>query len=535
MHGEVRVLKSLTKVDMDGLYHAFDQNYFIKVEDAISACKASCYSDVGCQWWIYNQATGCWVEDINYKALPVPVTTAVYMTDTPAARGAIAGEYIQHVCAEAPISDLSSTQTIPPWTNKSESSDEGGTTTEPPSGPLLTPGEAQIVLNPTAASNNPLAKGAMGVVGVSFEAFSPELTQQLASKYAELIAAQVGVDQNKVLNEKDEAGSTGIQSWTKGTSVWRRLQATEGIGVQFQVILDTPGQAGVSEALNKLTEGSFLQTVGEQTVTILKDTPGTLTTPGVLPEVQVALREAAATSGLYPNGAPAFDMHQDTAAATTSSSGEESTPAWKWIIFIIILLLIFLCLLYLCYVYSTNPKRKAGAQKFQDSESEEDKPLFGANGADLEVPLPAPADPPPSPVVYAAAPAPAPMSYTVAPASMTYAAAPITYAAAPAAASITSIKVPSIVAPVSSTVQMAPMYQTVTSPAVQYSAPTTGAAFQSTGLAPSCPSCGNVYLPDAVFCRKCGHKRPNATSLFDQLDTDGDGVLSREEMSRFGR
>jgi len=518
MHGEVRVLKTLKNVEMDDLYHAFDENYFIKVEDAISACKASCYSDVGCQWWIYNKATGCWVEDINYKALPVPVTTAVFKVGTTQARATIAGEYIQHVCAQAPVSDLSSTQTIPAWINKSEGSGEGGTTTESPTGtltyPLLNPGDAvQVVLNPPAASNSlPLAKGAMGVVGVSFDALTPDLTQQLATKYAQLIAAQVGVDEKKVLNEKDEAGLTGIQSWTKGTTVWRRLQATEGLGVQFQVILDVPGQAGVSAALNKLKNGSFLQTVGEQTVAILKDTPGALTTPGVLPAVEVALRESAATSGLDPNGvAPGwYDApKQDTEADATSSSSD-SAPVWQWIIWIIILLLILLCLLYLGYVYFANSKRtaKAGAMKYQDMKGEEDKPLFGADGSDLEVPLPAPNGAPPA-VVYAAAPAPASISYTVAPASVTYVAAPVTYTVAPAAASITSIQVPSIAAPVTSTVQTAPMYQTVTSPTVQYSAPTANFG-QATGLAA-------------------------ASSLFDQLDTDGDGVLSREEMSRMAR
>lgn len=62
----------------------------------------------------------------------------------------------------------------------------------------------------------------------------------------------------------------------------------------------------------------------------------------------------------------------------------------------------------------------------------------------------------------------------------------------------------------------------------------------------SCAHCGNVYMPDSIFCRHCGRKRTSsapstsvvgsraiyvdaADALFDKLDTDKDGVISRVE------
>merc|ERR1712151_343006 len=79
-----------------------------------------------------------------------------------------------------------------------------------------------------------------------------------------------------------------------------------------------------------------------------------------------------------------------------------------------------------------------------------------------------------------------------------------------------------------------------------------------------CAACGNIYAPDSTFCRKCGVKRPlshrslpaefssthsvplqitpvpvypiatasAAQNLFDQLDTNHDGVITREEYAR---
>eukprot|EP00930_Biecheleria_cincta_P037340 TRINITY_DN25613_c0_g1_i1.p1 TRINITY_DN25613_c0_g1~~TRINITY_DN25613_c0_g1_i1.p1 ORF type:complete len:681 (-),score=92.16 TRINITY_DN25613_c0_g1_i1:83-2125(-) len=62
----------------------------------------------------------------------------------------------------------------------------------------------------------------------------------------------------------------------------------------------------------------------------------------------------------------------------------------------------------------------------------------------------------------------------------------------------------------------------------------------------SCPNCGNIYMPDSMFCRQCGCKRissasssglvgssaidvQDADACFDDLDTNKDGVISRAE------
>jgi len=45
-----------------------------------------------------------------------------------------------------------------------------------------------------------------------------------------------------------------------------------------------------------------------------------------------------------------------------------------------------------------------------------------------------------------------------------------------------------------------------------------------------CP-CGNIFLSDAVYCRKCGAKRPPDETLFSRIDTNKDGVISRRELN----
>jgi len=64
-------------------------------------------------------------------------------------------------------------------------------------------------------------------------------------------------------------------------------------------------------------------------------------------------------------------------------------------------------------------------------------------------------------------------------------------------------------------VQQMPTYpDLLTSP--QNYAPSTlvgggvASASWSSGMASHCPNCGNAFLPDALFCRKCGTKRPQA-------------------------
>eukprot|EP00929_Paragymnodinium_shiwhaense_P030788 TRINITY_DN17383_c0_g2_i1.p1 TRINITY_DN17383_c0_g2~~TRINITY_DN17383_c0_g2_i1.p1 ORF type:complete len:700 (+),score=149.76 TRINITY_DN17383_c0_g2_i1:48-2102(+) len=48
--------------------------------------------------------------------------------------------------------------------------------------------------------------------------------------------------------------------------------------------------------------------------------------------------------------------------------------------------------------------------------------------------------------------------------------------------------------------------------------------------APRVCTCGSVFAADSVFCRKCGEPR----SVFDMIDTNGDGVVTQEEWRRFG-
>lgn len=50
-------------------------------------------------------------------------------------------------------------------------------------------------------------------------------------------------------------------------------------------------------------------------------------------------------------------------------------------------------------------------------------------------------------------------------------------------------------------------------------------------------ACSNVFMPDSAFCRKCGARRPKDTSnreeeLFDRIDSNKDGVISRGEFGR---
>mmetsp|Transcript_29060 Transcript_29060/g.56860 ORF Transcript_29060/g.56860 Transcript_29060/m.56860 type:complete len:549 (+) Transcript_29060:116-1762(+) len=61
----------------------------------------------------------------------------------------------------------------------------------------------------------------------------------------------------------------------------------------------------------------------------------------------------------------------------------------------------------------------------------------------------------------------------------------------------------------------------------------------TTALVTECPACGNKFMPDSNFCRKCGMKRPGvddtklpgtvAQQTFDDLDADGDGIITRAE------
>lgn len=132
MHGEVRVLKKLAFVQIIGLVQTFDQNYFIKQEEAVEACKKACYSDLGCQWWTYSKAFGCFVENAKESKLPVPLTFANYRNDTNFAQSVVAGEYIQHYC---PLwGGLSSPDVVPTFAPSAVTADQdftAATTSKP--------------------------------------------------------------------------------------------------------------------------------------------------------------------------------------------------------------------------------------------------------------------------------------------------------------------------------------------------------------------------------------------------------------------
>jgi len=123
MRGEVRVLKKLSFVHIDGLKKVFDENYFAKQEDAVKACQTICYSDLGCQWWIYNRVRGCFVEDISHQRLPVPMTTDTFRVFASEAAEVLNGEYIQHQCKEIPYSAVS--QSLEKFSEKSGAEKQG--------------------------------------------------------------------------------------------------------------------------------------------------------------------------------------------------------------------------------------------------------------------------------------------------------------------------------------------------------------------------------------------------------------------------
>jgi len=105
MHGEVRVLANLTRVQIWGLKKAFDSNYFIHQRpDAVEACRNHCYSNIKCQYWQYSSVTGCWTEEPSPSgadAVEYPLTTHAATEDSHMADFIIAGEYIQHLCPGA--------------------------------------------------------------------------------------------------------------------------------------------------------------------------------------------------------------------------------------------------------------------------------------------------------------------------------------------------------------------------------------------------------------------------------------------------
>mmetsp|Transcript_61371 Transcript_61371/g.179368 ORF Transcript_61371/g.179368 Transcript_61371/m.179368 type:complete len:765 (-) Transcript_61371:123-2417(-) len=102
-HGEVRKLMDLSGWQIVGLFKSFDNsdNYFLNVQDAVTACKFVCYSDLRCQYWQYSPKYGCLVEDPSQGFSPAyPLTLDWAYRSTSFALDCVAGEYIQHYCPD---------------------------------------------------------------------------------------------------------------------------------------------------------------------------------------------------------------------------------------------------------------------------------------------------------------------------------------------------------------------------------------------------------------------------------------------------
>ncbi|CAJ1435628.1 unnamed protein product [Effrenium voratum] len=129
-HGSVRVLKDLTGMQIVGLWKGFDnsEGFFENSADAVLFCKHMCYSDVRCQYWTYAPNFGCWLEDAAQEySPPYPLTLDAARRDTDYAKDCVAGEYIQHFCADAVQQRL--TDNLPKLTDCAER----GYRYEPPS------------------------------------------------------------------------------------------------------------------------------------------------------------------------------------------------------------------------------------------------------------------------------------------------------------------------------------------------------------------------------------------------------------------
>jgi len=96
-HGEIRVLADLRGLMVQGLKRMFDKNYFSDERTAIAHCRAICYSNFQCQYWLYT-ADGCRVEAPPEFAVRYPLTLNTATRDSEMAEEVIAGEFIQHYC-----------------------------------------------------------------------------------------------------------------------------------------------------------------------------------------------------------------------------------------------------------------------------------------------------------------------------------------------------------------------------------------------------------------------------------------------------
>lgn len=112
MHGTVRVLFDLTGRHVEGLSRMFgntiksgtsgrNSGNIVGMEAAMH-CKLYCYGNLGCEYWLFSNLTGCWVEDkaggrVSYPFIDDPNVSS---TTAAGANDIIAGEMIQHYCGD---------------------------------------------------------------------------------------------------------------------------------------------------------------------------------------------------------------------------------------------------------------------------------------------------------------------------------------------------------------------------------------------------------------------------------------------------
>ncbi|CAE6968203.1 CYP27A1, partial [Symbiodinium natans] len=324
MRGEVRVLKKIAFAEIDGLKNVFDENYFAKVQDAAQACRMVCYSDLGCQWWYYSNVKGCFVEDISYKAMPVPLTLSQYQNNTKSASQVLHGEYIQHTCQEAGDAAVSSHEPIPEYnpltsaTSTTVSPEFSVDTTDVPETvrftspvtpvPIAGPGKdamtakARAIAKEEVNMENLFAVGALTAVGVDFNQIPDDVREKLKGRFAELISANTGVSKYDVLDLSNEAGKTSLSSWQTHNPVFtRRLQTTEPAIAAYFKMLNPKGTENFDSAQSALTSGSFQRQMSAETMVLLKDVPHALQPPNQPPRVQAHVRESN-LDDLFPEG-----------------------------------------------------------------------------------------------------------------------------------------------------------------------------------------------------------------------------------------
>eukprot|EP00930_Biecheleria_cincta_P095123 TRINITY_DN87146_c0_g1_i1.p1 TRINITY_DN87146_c0_g1~~TRINITY_DN87146_c0_g1_i1.p1 ORF type:complete len:869 (-),score=130.71 TRINITY_DN87146_c0_g1_i1:212-2776(-) len=583
-HGQIRVLKKLSSVEIKGLRLIFDQNYFIDQTQAVEACRISCYSDIGCQWWYYNKATGCFGEDVNRHAFGGMVTSKFFSRNSTFAEYLLDGEYIQHICPSAGDASLSSHEPIPTYTPPTTSgttttsaltttASRGANETLPANReiktsttefPLIAPGHE--VSGNTNSEKDGLseAQGALAITDVDYSKLRESDKVALGSKYAGLIARHLGVDENNIFNLQNEAGTTNIDPWTPNTAIFRRLQSQngsqDGISAPFHAILDESGQAGVSKALAALEHPGFKRAVQEDTFSVLKDVPGAITSDSGMPgQPDVALMEMA--------GNAAHEASSGSKGETVEANKPNTlNNAWVWVLGTALVLGILALIAWIIWIVcgSGNSKmaqkarnnkvasKGASYSKFKDADVEEDRPLFRGSsqaqesqasfdrsfastaqgsdkadwGRDRAAPLVSPNIlTPPEPLKIPELPQ---LAASLGAPGVSSSGMP-NFAATSAMAGVAAAQTYS-----SAMAQMQPQVArsaVAPGPANLYS-PAAGVQYSYTTAAPvAMASPVGAASRAAQFGLPTQFPQLQPMDLFDRIDTDGDGVISREELA----